>query len=717
MEDKSGALRLISESIRALGYNDKQLAQNYSLHLKGNTVLKLDIVAFGDENVHDTATSCISVKWATSNSERQFYKEKVKYLATPVMLLADGKNVDVVKVRKTQGENIITLQYSELHRYFQDNRFDLSSSNIIEAKYGFKQLSVFEAFDLFEYAEKVNADILGEEFVKGLFAGRKVLYKMGIKDGESYKTLTSITMHVLAAIIISHKLHPEERVTDIHALMDKFSKNYINYFDKEYIYSLGRETVDNIFNTLDKYITYNCVNNEMLGHFYESTLIGEDELKKESVRKELGIYYTPKTLADDMLNHIPIEYVNISQRHIFDGTCGSGHLLISAYKRLEKLLPFTLDPGQKHNYLTGMLNGIDKDRFAREVARLALLLYSLPFGNHWKVECADLLKVNKLENMEYPMIIVANPLFRQEKKGEQLAVDFLLKYIEFLKPGGYIGIILPETFLENHSGKKLVNVRRQFLQNFDILEIWSLPGTIFQNNCATCVIVAKKTEVCNDEPRPIKIKIVVRNKNSIEEYLRNKKVDFQFFVKGKQQWLNNKNCIIDYSPIETVLNKMEKFRKLDDVVDGIYGMDIPLQYPYIFKQFKNDSSKYIHNAEECFKPFFVDWEKQKGFKYIKYDIDANEYEILKRRFKSLRLRYESRNIYERTKVLVKRSSTPGTFWCINAAIDREVCYPGSAYYCIIPRDEKLCLEELAAVLNSKAVNAYVRSRSRKMKPG
>ena len=711
MYSKTAALQFIRNDIKKIGYNDKNLVENYSISIRGDIVLNLDLVAFGDENSFDTTTSCISVKWIDKNSDRDFYLEKVKYIATPVMLLADKKNIEVIKVKKTQGEKILTLQYSELYPYFQKNRFNFLAANIIEAKYGFRQLSLFEAFDLFEFAEKANAETLGEEFKRGLFAGKEILDKFCMVSEDNYKTLTSITMHVLAAVILSHKLYPNKKVNDIDKLMDELSRNFKNYFDKEFIYSLRNETVDAIFNSLDKSITYSSVNNEMLGHFYESTLIGEDDLKKEEVRKEFGIYYTPKTLGNDILNHIPIEYINVDNRFILDGTCGSGSLLVSAYKRLEKMLPFRWDSKEKHDYLTKMINGIDNDRFAREVARLALLLYSRPHGNNWNIQPSDLLKITYLENMEYPMIIVANPPFKQEKKGEQKAIDFLLKYINFLEIDGYLGIILPITFLEEQSSKRTVEARRKLLETFDILEIWSLPGTIFANNCATCVIIAKKSEdLCSSE-NPIKIRIVNRRNSSIYGYLKNKEVDFEFFVKNKLEWLNNKNYVISFSPIECIVNKIRKHVPLGNLTHGTHGMDIPLDYPLISHDYVNGYSKYLHNAKLCFAPYFIDWENQKRYRYIKYDVANEEMKDLKIQFKSLRLRSDSRKIYENPKVIIKRSSTTGTFWCINAAIDREICYPGSAYYCLIPKDNLITLEELVAIINSKAANTFVRSLS------
>lgn len=713
MWEKTAALQIIRNDIMKIGYGSKNLVDNYSISIKGNNAMVLDLVAFGDENIYDTSTSCISVKWIENKYDVETYIQNAGYLATPVMLLGTNNQVDVISVKKNKSEKIITLQYSELYPYFQDNRFDFSSTNILQAKYGFKQLNLFDAFDLFEFAEKANAQILGEEFKKGLFAGKKCLDNMRISGDENYRTLTSITMYVLAAIILNHKIDKPSKINNINELMDKLSKKFNNYFNNEYIYSFGKETIEAIFNALDKGITYNSVNNEMLGHFYETTLLGENELKRESIRRDFGIYYTPKTLGDDIVNHIPIEFIEMNERYVLDGSCGSGSLLLSAYKRFEKILPKRWSSEEKHNYLTRVITGIDKDRFAKEVARMALLLYSLPHGNHWNIECDNFL--TPIKKINQPMIIVANPPFKEIRKlkQEQIAAEFLNKYIDILHEYGFIGIILPESFLENNSCK---DTRKRLLQEFDILEIWSMPGSIFDNNCATCVIIAKKINPKNELDNSnnlIKIRILNRDRNSIDRYLKKKDVNFEFFIKNKSEWLNNVCSTISYSPVDVFVKKIECHSKLKNVVKGVQGLLVMEGYPYVSYSFVENYSKYIHNAKGCFEPFSIKWEKQKDYKYIKYDIETTELQELQLRFKGLRLRYKYRELYESEKVLIKRSSTPGTFWCINAAIDREKCYPGSSYYCVIPKNENLTVEELVAVINSRAANAYIRKLTRK----
>lgn len=110
--------------------------------------------------------------------------------------------------------------------------------------------------------------------------------------------------------------------------------------------------------------------------------------------------------------------IPVDDRHILDGTCGSGSLLLSACKRIEDLVCYEKSEFERHEYLTRMIEGYDIDRFASEVARLSLLLYSLPYGNKWNIHAGDLFHVGKAK-IQTPYIILGNPPY-EEVRGNSL---------------------------------------------------------------------------------------------------------------------------------------------------------------------------------------------------------------------------------------------------------------------------------------------------------
>lgn len=62
MFNKSSAIQHIQECLKRIGYTDDKLISEYAVTTSGNNVLEFDLVAFSDDSVHDTTTSCISVQ-------------------------------------------------------------------------------------------------------------------------------------------------------------------------------------------------------------------------------------------------------------------------------------------------------------------------------------------------------------------------------------------------------------------------------------------------------------------------------------------------------------------------------------------------------------------------------------------------------------------------------------------------------------------------------
>jgi len=139
-------------------------------------------------------------------------------------------------------------------------------------------------------------------------------------------------------------------------------------------------------------------------------------------------------------------------------------------------------------------NEWENTKWLSEVARLSLLLYDLPIGDSWKIERGDVSQVHPQHQFgAIPNIIVGNPLFKEtssEGAKIQKAAQVLERYLDWLAPGGLLGVVLPRTFLHNTSANK---TRKRLLETCDILEIWHLPeGMIPSSSVATAVILARK---------------------------------------------------------------------------------------------------------------------------------------------------------------------------------------------------------------------------------
>ena len=695
----------IKNMLGSLGYSNEHFSENYSVQINGTSAIKFDYVAFSDRYLKDVSTSCIAIQEVTDDSEETKYLEGAKYLATPIVIISKNIHVRVWNIAPQKTTLLSDNEENIIHLYFEKNRFEFMSDNLIDAKMGYRQMNIFEASGLIDFSREATCKILSEEFEKGLLAVKKYLKSKKNINGQDLNNITSITMHVISALIINSKIRPDEKVPDIFDLLTSLSQTYIEYFSNKLMFKYGKDLLREIYKNLNCSINYQSVDHELLGYFYESTLLQLSEKKAENIRREFGIYYTPRILSQEIVSCIPFESIPIDERYVLDGTCGSGSLLLSACKRLEDLASYEKTEFDRHDYLTRMIEGYDIDKFASEVARLSLLLYSLPYGNKWNIHAGDLLRISKSKIKE-PFVILGNPPYeevRGNSQKTQKATAFLDKYLEWLHDEGFIGIILPESFLQNDSS---ILQRKKLLNEFDIMELWMLPGQIFENNCSTIVLIAQKKKTqCECLT---KIKVLVRNKESIRGYFKHRRWNFEFFINIQNSWKNEPRYRISVSPIEDILQKIVKGKRtIGDITQNVMGIMMPSNYN--FSQMKFDGwIPYIANANN-FRKYVISPEMRDNIGFFDYHMSKEEEKEIKKDYKGLRLRRDYESIYAASnKILVKMSSTPGEINCINALVDEDGYYPSHSFFVVISEDKKISNYVLCALINSKIINAYVR---------
>lgn len=229
------------------------------------------------------------------------------------------------------------------------------------------------------------------------------------------------------------------------------------------------------------------------------------------IRAGMGQYFTPAPVVRFMVN---IARPQLSEL-ILDPFCGSAHFLTACLQFVrsqnqlgaEKLL---------HEFAFGKLHGIEK---SDRMVRIAMTDMRLQGDGHSNIRCTDAL----LEFSNYPDLqsssfdlILTNPPFgsllganaisqigksdlAQGRKTCSLEVLGIERSIKFLRPGGRIGIIVPDGILVNRSSKYV----RDWLQELaKIRAVISLPietFTPFGANIKTSILFARKW--CNEEKR------------------------------------------------------------------------------------------------------------------------------------------------------------------------------------------------------------------------
>jgi type I restriction enzyme M protein len=222
-----------------------------------------------------------------------------------------------------------------------------------------------------------------------------------------------------------------------------------------------------------------------------------------AVRAGMGQYFTPAELCEMM--------VGIVQPHasqlILDPFCGSGHFLSESLRFVGQTSPTS--GKQFHEFAFGKLHGIEK---SDRMTRIAMTDMRLNGDGHSNIRCTDAL----LDFANYPDIspesfdvVLTNPPFgsllgpeaiaalgrfelAQGRRNVPLEVLGLERAIQFLRPGGRLGIVLPDNVL---SADSYEYVREWLRKKVCVRVILGLPVETFSPfgaNVKTSILFARK---------------------------------------------------------------------------------------------------------------------------------------------------------------------------------------------------------------------------------
>lgn len=313
-----------------------------------------------------------------------------------------------------------------------------------------------------------------------------------------------------------------------HLFEQGVKKEYSDVFDKTDQIALDAASVFYVVGELQNYCVVEA-ERDAIGDAFE-VFIGP------ALRGTEGQFFTPRNVVKmmiDVLDPEPGEYV-------IDPACGSGGFLTVAleqiWRKLDKLgLQRRWSPEQlaeqKRSYATRHLRGIDKDWFLAKVSRAYMAIVGDGRGgvfcdNSLKPVCEWQEGTKAGIGLGQFDIVVTNPPFgsKIQVRGQETLSQYLLgrvwerdkpgfswqvkervrekqspqvlfieRCLQLLRPGGRLGIILPETIFGNPSHGYIVEYLRQHAR---ILGLVSMPEELFQpyTHAKTCVLFAEKAE-------------------------------------------------------------------------------------------------------------------------------------------------------------------------------------------------------------------------------
>ena len=695
-------LGLVRETLLTIGYHRQAIVAGYDFAVPGdrNALGQVELAAFSDPVRHDLHTSCIAAQRVNGETDVQAMLHKLSFLATPFALTLKADGADIWPVQRTPSPTPLAyVAYDRLTQYFAEHARDFRPDALAAAKNNGNQLSFFHVDrTLLQFAYDATQKILVDRFETAVNDARQSLLMRGeLVNGD----ITKAVLQILAAAILEDKqLLGDERSSTVQGLIRRSAIHYGQYFDVHSLSGMRDDVAQITFEALRHNVTFRSFTNEMLGYFYENALVDPH------LRRELGIYYTPRSIAKRILNRLPVEDIAPSERVVFDGSSGSGNLLLAAHERIADLLPSGWDRNQRHDYLVQRIHGVDVDQFATQVAGLSLFFIGFPAGDAWNVRTADFLTSESNNLPKPPTIVVGNPPFKEVRSSEgrrlQRASLFLNKYLDLLEPEGLLGVVLPETFLENSS---CLDARRRLLKECEILELWHLPEGIFpMSSVATVVVLAKKrTGIRSNLGAPVRVDRVGAHSRDKKQFLNGDPPRFSYVVPSTITWTQEPSSFVASSPLErSVWNVIEVPRRLRDVALVRNGI-IPgkEQRTDHFDNYKRGTEwRPWLGGTSSFEPYAL---KPENIRYVRYPGDLQW----------PRLDLESVFAAPNAKVLVNANRAPGNPWRIYAVIDDVGYFPSQGIHCVMPKEASVSLEELVAFLNSSVASAWVDSRNRR----
>jgi hypothetical protein len=433
----------------------------------------------------------------------------------------------------------------------------------------------------------------------------------------------------------------------------------------------------------------------MLGTAYENALV------TPRLRRERGIYYTPRSITAYILSQLPVESIPEDDRYLCDPCCGSGSFLLAGFERLAALLPTGLSPNRRHQYLRTRLLGFDIDDFAREIATLSLVLADVYNKNEWKIRAGDAKSLGKSDIGRRPTIIVTNPPFRHTKQGghrQEIAADILVNLIDLLAENGLMGVVLPQSILDSGAAEK---ARNAILQRCDILEIDLVSSGLFFSAAEVAIVLLRKR--AKSESKMMGVATVREVRSADVGGFKANRAFTRTYSADPRKWRLNGGQRFVVSPLaelwERLKNTCDPLRRNVKLMTGL--------------QIESSDTRSVHSEQQATDKQYVDrLDVLRPFAMLPDD-DGGKYKWIA--YGSRLRRPAEQEVFEAEKVLFNSNRNPGSVWRIVAAVAPRGLYFSDNFHAALPLNSEVSLEGIVAVLNGPIANAWFDAHCRKRK--
>lgn len=417
-------------------------------------------------------------------------------------------------------------------------------------------ISFLDAWDNEEYAEAITTHLLGTiGFVikpEHLYSSLLTEINKGTKGNWSVDLLQTC-FNSLEASTIGTKSHTnfEGLFSDVNLTSPSLGKDI----------KVRNEIMGDVLIKIGQ-IDFHLESTEIdiLGDAYEY-MIGKFA---SSAGKKGGEFYTPQSVSTILARIVTSDDKQATS--FYDPTCGSGSLLLRAYREVAKSSP--KEAGKLKIY------GQEMNTTTYNLARMNMILHRVDFAN-FDIENGNTLTEDMFMGHTFDAIVANPPYSAEWKPTEQTLQDerytpygktapaskadyaFIQHIIHHLSDTGTAAVVLPHGVL--FRGGSEGYIRERILKNNHLDAVIGLPANIFYGTTIpTCILIFRK-----DREEDDKILFIDAS---------------QEFTKAKNQNIitkENVQKIVDTFENKEEIDKYSALVMLEDIKGNDYNINIP----------------------------------------------------------------------------------------------------------------------------------------------
>ena len=687
--EKSTVMHRLKTEFNALGYVGRLLREDYlfaDFLGKNYRTKRIPLAAFAQEPP-SYRNAAFGVTLANGQSGAPPVRDH-RSLGAPQILEVASSEIRRWKIGTGEPERLDTIALDGIPEFFAANRSDWLPRTILRAKSS-RTVAIqldfldYDLLPLLDHEVRIKLDDLLRHTIKLAIAKYEEHSQFRQDD---YPPLFRLVFRLIAAKILADRGEPgdwtsSDARTAIQAVETFYFKN-----DGRDEALLDSQTQNVIWKQIRSAFHFQNLSVDSLAHVYENTMITKE------TRKLFGIHSTPREIAEYIVRRLPFEALDVADRRVFEPFSGHSVFLVAAMQRLRELLPAEVNSEERHRYFVEMLSGIELDDFAREVAKLSLMLADYPNPDGWRLIGADAFgSVNFEKELHRASIVLCNPPFErldaieQARYGKDGAIpkpaEILSRVLEH--PPALLGFVLPRAFL---TGRRYGALRMRLRETYSSVELLLLPDHVFRHSAAeTVLLIASGVGAETSRLRTAEV-----DKTDLTKFYRSGYVSFVEEASGDLARREDRWHPQRLRGVWEATTSMDQLGDLATIHRGI-------EYNVAFDRNRADLvatvarrgfQMGIHKTDDSIEPFFV--------------MSSVFLNTLPELLKGTAIEHP----WAEPKLIVNTARRSRGPWSLTAAIDMSglVCYQNA--HGVWP-DPEFAIELAAAVLNGPVANAYI----------